>query len=228
MAERRGKKKNGRRDRARHPRGDNAGEERGVRGRPDDRVHGHAGPALPRGAAVSHGRQPRGGSAFEGAQFFGHDLVGHTLGLVGFGNVGRRVALRARAFGMRILVHDPYLDAAEPRRWSGWTRSRAPGEVGLRLGACARDGRELAPLRRGGVRGDEAGELLPEHGPRDAGRRAGARRRARVGPPGGGCARRRRARRERPARIRFCAIRTSSSRRISAGPPTRRCSAASR
>jgi len=55
-----------------------------------------------------------GGSTFEGAQFFGHDLVGHTLGLVGFGNVGRRVALRAHAFGMRILVHDPYLDAAEP------------------------------------------------------------------------------------------------------------------
>jgi D-3-phosphoglycerate dehydrogenase len=33
-----------------------------------------------------------GGSTFEGAQFFGHDLTGHTLGLVGFGNVGRRVA----------------------------------------------------------------------------------------------------------------------------------------
>jgi len=50
-----------------------------------------------------------GGSTFEGAQFFGHDLTGHTLGLVGFGNVGRRVAARARAFGMRILVHDPYV-----------------------------------------------------------------------------------------------------------------------
>lgn len=51
-----------------------------------------------------------GGSTFEGAQFFGHDLTGHTLGLVGYGNVGRRVAGRARAFGMQILVHDPYVE----------------------------------------------------------------------------------------------------------------------
>jgi D-3-phosphoglycerate dehydrogenase / 2-oxoglutarate reductase len=51
-----------------------------------------------------------GESAFEGAQFFGHDLGGHTLGLVGYGHVGRRVALRAHAFGMHVLVFDPYLD----------------------------------------------------------------------------------------------------------------------
>lgn len=57
-----------------------------------------------------------GSSAFEGAAFFGHDLRGHVLGLVGYGNVGRQVALRAAAFGMRIVVYDPYLesDPAEP------------------------------------------------------------------------------------------------------------------
>ncbi len=48
-------------------------------------------------------------STFEGAQFFGHDLVGHTLGLVGFGNVGSRVAKRARAFGMTVVVYDPFV-----------------------------------------------------------------------------------------------------------------------
>jgi D-3-phosphoglycerate dehydrogenase len=51
-----------------------------------------------------------GSSAFEGAEFFGHDLQGHTLGLVGFGHVGRQVARRAAAFGMGIVIYDPYLD----------------------------------------------------------------------------------------------------------------------
>ena len=50
-----------------------------------------------------------GDSAFEGAQFFGHELGGHVLGLVGCGNVGMRVARRAIAFGMSVLVFDPYI-----------------------------------------------------------------------------------------------------------------------
>ena len=47
---------------------------------------------------------------YEGARWFGHDLSGKVLGLVGYGQVGRRVAARAGAFGMRVLVFDPYLD----------------------------------------------------------------------------------------------------------------------
>jgi len=50
-----------------------------------------------------------GESAFEGAQFFGHDLAGHVLGLVGCGNVGRRVCSRAVAFGMKVVVYDPFV-----------------------------------------------------------------------------------------------------------------------
>jgi D-3-phosphoglycerate dehydrogenase / 2-oxoglutarate reductase len=61
-------------------------------------------------------------SAFEGAQFFGHDLVGHTLGLVGFGNVGSRVATRARAFGMTVLVYDPFV-ASPAGDGAGWVTS---------------------------------------------------------------------------------------------------------
>ncbi|UCD73612.1 MAG: 3-phosphoglycerate dehydrogenase, partial [Candidatus Bathyarchaeota archaeon] len=36
-------------------------------------------------------------------------LPGKTIGLIGFGNIGTRVATRARGFGMRILVYDPYV-----------------------------------------------------------------------------------------------------------------------
>lgn len=39
------------------------------------------------------------------------ELAGKTLAIVGFGRIGRRVALRALAFEMRVVVHDPYVAA---------------------------------------------------------------------------------------------------------------------
>lgn len=39
--------------------------------------------------------------------FGGFELSGKTLGLVGLGEVGLRVARRARAFGMRVVASDP-------------------------------------------------------------------------------------------------------------------------
>ncbi|HZQ49912.1 MAG TPA: NAD(P)-dependent oxidoreductase [Candidatus Dormibacteraeota bacterium] len=54
-----------------------------------------------------------GESAYEGAQFLGHELGGHVLGLVGYGNVGRRVARRALAFGMAVIVYDPYVQSID-------------------------------------------------------------------------------------------------------------------
>lgn len=39
-------------------------------------------------------------------------LAGSTLGLVGFGNIARRVAVRARAFDMRVIFADPFVDNA--------------------------------------------------------------------------------------------------------------------
>lgn len=48
--------------------------------------------------------------------FRGMSLNGRTLGLVGLGAVGRRVAQRAVAFGMRNLIYDPYLSQDEVGR----------------------------------------------------------------------------------------------------------------
>jgi D-3-phosphoglycerate dehydrogenase len=42
-------------------------------------------------------------------RFRGWEIQGQTLGLIGFGAVGRAVAWRARGLGMRILAHDPYV-----------------------------------------------------------------------------------------------------------------------
>ena len=36
----------------------------------------------------------------------GHDISNSTLGIVGFGRIGRGVARRARGFGMKVLYHD--------------------------------------------------------------------------------------------------------------------------
>jgi D-3-phosphoglycerate dehydrogenase len=46
---------------------------------------------------------------YEGRAWFGHDLAALTLGLIGCGQVGRRVTTRARAFDMRVLAFDPFV-----------------------------------------------------------------------------------------------------------------------
>jgi phosphoglycerate dehydrogenase-like enzyme len=43
-------------------------------------------------------------------------LHGRTIGLLGFGQIGRRIAALLEPFGPRLLVHDPYVAAREIRR----------------------------------------------------------------------------------------------------------------
>lgn len=42
-------------------------------------------------------------------RFKGRELAGATLGLIGLGEIGRRVARLGRAAGMRVVAHDPYV-----------------------------------------------------------------------------------------------------------------------
>ena len=42
-------------------------------------------------------------------RFMGEELYGKTLGIIGLGNIGSQVAIRAKAFGMKVLAYDPYI-----------------------------------------------------------------------------------------------------------------------
>ncbi|MBT3389034.1 MAG: phosphoglycerate dehydrogenase [Chloroflexi bacterium] len=43
-------------------------------------------------------------------------LAGKTLGIIGFGQTGRAVAIRAQAFDINVLVYDPYIDLSFARQ----------------------------------------------------------------------------------------------------------------
>ncbi|GHA88210.1 hydroxyacid dehydrogenase [Modicisalibacter luteus] len=49
---------------------------------------------------------------FSREELMGREISGKTLGLVGIGHIGRRVAALAKAFGMRVIAYDPALDDA--------------------------------------------------------------------------------------------------------------------
>jgi phosphoglycerate dehydrogenase-like enzyme len=57
-------------------------------------------------AAARAGSEPTSGMR-------GMELNGKTLGLVGFGRIGRLTAGFARAFGMRVLAYDPYVQTSD-------------------------------------------------------------------------------------------------------------------
>lgn len=57
---------------------------------------------VPAAVSLSAGR-------WERSKFLGAELAGKTLGVVGFGRIGREVARRARACDMTILAYDPFV-----------------------------------------------------------------------------------------------------------------------
>lgn len=67
--------------------------------------------ALSRDVIPAHNALARG--AWERSGHTGLQLYGKTLGLIGLGRVGRRVAERALAFGMDVIAFDPYVAEAQ-------------------------------------------------------------------------------------------------------------------
>ena len=119
--------------------------------------------ALRRGADGVYARLHREGAGEE-------TLRGRTVGLLGFGRIGRALARLLAPFGPRLLVHDPFVPAAEVRRggavpaaWREVLRrsrdlvlaaaltDRTRGLVDARALALLPDGATVINVARGGL-----------------------------------------------------------------------------
>ncbi|MCH8316242.1 MAG: phosphoglycerate dehydrogenase [Planctomycetes bacterium] len=65
--------------------------------------------ALARNIAPAHAAIAAGG--WDRSKFIGSQLQGKTLGIVGIGRIGRTLAQRALSFGMKVIAHDPMINA---------------------------------------------------------------------------------------------------------------------
>ena len=50
----------------------------------------------------------------EAQAWMGRELSGASLGVVGYGHIGRQVCALAQAFGMQVLAHDPHVQSVDP------------------------------------------------------------------------------------------------------------------
>ncbi|MCL4747758.1 MAG: 3-phosphoglycerate dehydrogenase [Burkholderiaceae bacterium] len=106
----------------------------------------------------------------------GREVAGKTLGLVGFGDIGRRSARLAQALGMHTVAHDPMLGPGDPC----WTRTATgprtldalvaqADAISLHVPLLAStrnlfDARRIAAMKRGAVLVNTArGGVLDEH-----------------------------------------------------------------
>ena len=98
-------------------------------------------------------------------KYTGHELKGHTLGVIGLGKIGSRVAQLAQAFGMPVKAYDPYVAGAgmaekgvlERCSQADYLTVHTPltaetkGIVGAKELAAMKDGSIVVNCARGGV-----------------------------------------------------------------------------
>lgn len=104
------------------------------------------------------------------ADFVGTELLGKTLGIIGYGRIGQLVGARAAAFGMRLLAYDPFMNddairgaGAEPASFEATVRGsdfltlhaamtdETRGMIGRQALALARPSLIVVNCARGGL-----------------------------------------------------------------------------
>ena len=161
-------------------------------------------------AALIEGRWER--SRWEGVE-----LADKVLGIVGLGRIGKLVAQRASAFGMKVVAHDPFVAPERARQINvELLEPRGAGPRG-RLPHAPR-GEDARDPRHGRQGAPRPGQAEPPHHQRVA------RRRDRRGRPGRGHPRGPH-RRRRPRRVRHRADHQLAAVRAAAGGrhPAPRC-----
>jgi D-3-phosphoglycerate dehydrogenase / 2-oxoglutarate reductase len=112
---------------------------------------------------------------WERSDWEGVELAGKTLGVVGLGRIGKLVAQRAHAFGMKLVAHDPFVSADRARELgidllpldrlmevSDFVTlhvTKTPETVGLinkDVLAAAKPGIRIVNVARGGIVDEEA------------------------------------------------------------------------
>ena len=169
--------------------------------------------ALARNIPQAHASLTSG--KWERSKFGGTEVEGKTLGVLGFGRIGQLVAIRARAFGMRVIGYDPFV-SDERFRELGAERAETPDDV-LAAGDFITLHLPKTPETQGFINTRDARQVQGRRAdhqrrPRAARRRRGPQGRARFRQ-----GRRRRARRLRAgADHRPPAVRLSQRRRHAA------------
>jgi glyoxylate reductase len=109
-------------------------------------------------------REGRWRSGWSQPEIVGRDVAGATLGLVGFGRIGREVARRAEAFGMRVVHHsrsgglplDELLAGSDVVSLHIPLTEETRGLISRERLALLRDGTTLVNTARGGVVDEDA------------------------------------------------------------------------
>ena len=102
--------------------------------------------ALARNVPQAHAALKAG--RWERPRFAGIELAGKTLGVLGLGRIGREVARRALALGMRVVAYDPFV-ALDRFRELGVEPAATPEEVYARGGPRSRSTCPLNDETRG-------------------------------------------------------------------------------